>query len=85
MSLDERLMQIIVSYKGLLLCMKPLEYKNRFLLLVKIGDTLSQVLGKSAYLGSILASIPEETDKIRIIKTLRSKGLMAIIHTPDDL
>ena len=73
MSLDEKLMDIIVSYKGLLLCMKHMEYKNRFLLLVKIGDTLSRVIEKSEHLGSLLASIPEEADKIRIIKSMRYK------------
>ena len=50
MVLDARLMDIIHTYKGLLLCMKHLEYKNRFLLLVKIGDTLSRVIGKSEHL-----------------------------------
>lgn len=85
MSLDERLMDVIVSYKGLLLCMKHLEYKNRFLLLVKIGDTLSRVIGKSEHLGSILAGIPEEADKIRLIKSIRAKGLIRLIYIPDDL
>ncbi len=85
MTLDEKLMDIIVSYKGLILCMKQLEFKNRFLLLIKIGDTLSQVIGKSEQLGSILAGIPEEADKIRIIKSIRTKGLIRMIHTPDDL
>lgn len=85
MSLDEKLMDIIVTYKGLLLCMKHMEYKNRFLLLIKIGDTLSRVIGKSEHLGNILAGIPEETDKMRIIKSLRYKGLMQIIHTSNDL
>lgn len=85
MTLDEQLMDIIVSYKGLLLSMKHLEFKNRFLLLVKIGDTLSRVVGKSEYLGSILAGIPEEADKIRIVKSIRAKGLMYMIHTPEDL
>ena len=55
MSLDEELMEVILSYKGLLLCMKNMEFKNRFLLLVKIGDTLSHVVEKSVHLGSILA------------------------------
>ena len=85
MSLDEKLMGIILSYKGLLLCMKHLEYKNRFLLLLKIGDTLSQVIGKSEHLGNLLAGIPEEIDKIRIIKSIRTKGLIQLIYTPDDL
>lgn len=85
MSLDEKLMDMILSYKGLLQCMKHLEHKNRFLLLIKIGDTLSRVVEKSVHLGSILASIPEEADKIRIIKSIRAKGLIQIIHTPDDL
>lgn len=85
MTLDEKLMDIIRSYKGLLLCMKSMEYKNRFLLLIKIGDTLSHVVEKSAHLGSILAGIPEEADKIRIIKSIRTKGLIQMIHIPDDL
>jgi hypothetical protein len=76
MSLDEHLMNIIFTYKGLLLCMKYMEYKNRFLLLLKMGDTLSNVIEKSTHLGSILASIPEEIDKMRIIKSIRTKGLV---------
>jgi hypothetical protein len=31
-------------------CMRHLDHKNRFLLLVKIGDTLSHVIGKSEHL-----------------------------------
>lgn len=85
MSLDEKLMDIILTYKGLLLCMKHMEYKNRFLLLIKMGDTLSRVIEKSTHLGSLLASIPEENDKKRIIKSIRYKGLIQIIDTPDDL
>jgi len=73
MSLDEKLMDIIITYKGLLLCMKHMEYKNRFLLLIKIGDALSRVIEKSEHLGSLLASIPEEADKIRIVKSIRYK------------
>lgn len=73
MNLDEDLMKIILTYKGLLLCMKKMKYRNRFLLLIKIGDTLSQIIEKTAHLGSILASIPEEIDKIRIIKSIRIK------------
>ncbi|MFA6090645.1 MAG: hypothetical protein WC774_02615 [Candidatus Gracilibacteria bacterium] len=85
MSLDEDLMKIILTYKGLLLCMKHMEYKNRFLLLIKIGDTLPHVIETSTHLGSLLASIPEETDKMRIVKSMRYKGLIQVIHTPDDL
>lgn len=85
MSLDEDLMKIILTYKGLLLCMKHMEYKNRFLLLVKMGDTLPHVIETSTHLGSLLASIPEETDKIRIVKSMRYRGLTEIIYTPDDL
>ena len=85
MTLDEDLMKIIITYKGLLLCMKKMKYRNRFLLLIKVGDTLSHIIGKTEHLGSILASIPEEADKIRIIKSIRIKGFVNIIHTPEDL
>lgn len=85
MSLDEELMNIILSYKGLLLCMTHMEYRNRFLLLVKIGDTLPFIIGTSEHLGSILASIPTEEDKIRIIKSIRTKGLTHMVQTPDHL
>lgn len=85
MSLNEELMNIIVSYTGLLLCMKNMEYKNRFLLLVEVGDTLPSIIGEANHLGSILAGIPEEHDKIRIVKSIRTKGLVQMVHTPDDL
>ena len=65
--------------------MKHMEYKNKFLLLIKIGDILSRVIGTSTHLGSMLAGIAEEADKIRIIKSIRAKGLIQIISTPDDL
>lgn len=55
LTLDDNLMEIILTYKGLLSCMKYLDNKNRFLLLIKIGDTLSHIIQKSEHLGSILA------------------------------
>lgn len=85
MALDEKLLQIIQTYRGLSHCLKYLGFRNRFLLLVKIGDILSDVLVRSEYLGSILAGIPEEKDKIRLIKIIRRKGLVRIIGDANDL
>lgn len=55
MTLDADLMQIVLTYKGLLHCLKYLDNKNRFLLLFKLGDTLSLIIRKSEYLGNIFA------------------------------
>jgi hypothetical protein len=49
MSLDEQLLQMIVSYTGLLACLQFLSNKNRFLFFVKLGDILSRILSKSEY------------------------------------
>ena len=85
MALDEQLLEIIKTYKGLFLCMKHLGFRHRFLLLVKIGDILPHVLEKSEYLGSILAGIPEENDKIRLLKSMRRKGLVHVIQNAENL
>lgn len=84
MSLDTQLEGLIQTYKGLALCLKHLNHKNRFLLLVKIGDVLPQVIGSSWNFANILARIPEESDKIRLIKQIRKRGLEKMIFTAYD-
>ncbi|MDD4152053.1 MAG: hypothetical protein PHR68_05545 [Candidatus Gracilibacteria bacterium] len=85
MQLDDKLLKIIKTYKGLLKILKPLSKKNYMLLLLKIGDNLPNIVGKSKYLGEILARIPEETNKIILIKRLRLKGLRLFIRDAYDL
>jgi len=85
MSLDEKLLDIIKTYRGLSSCLKHLGYRNRFLLLIKIGDILPTVLGRSEHLGGILASIPEGEGKLRIVKSMRHRGLVQIVENADDL
>jgi|GEM_PF-6156516 len=47
MELDDSLLFLIKTYKGLLRCLKSLDEKNSFLLLIKIGDNLSKVIQNS--------------------------------------
>jgi hypothetical protein len=85
MSLDEKLLSIIRTYNGINKCLKPLSRKNRFLLFVKIGDILANVLGSSDAFSRILATIPESSDQLRLIKIFRSKGFESIIANATDL
>lgn len=85
MQLDWRLMEIIKTYKGLLDCLQHLSDKNRFLLIIKIGDTMPEVVESAERLGNIIAGIPEEKNKIQLLKILRKKGLQRLIFNARDL
>ena len=85
MQLDWRLMEIVKTYKGLLECLHPLNDKNRFLLIIKIGDTLPDVVESAERLGNIVAGIAEEKNKVQLIKILRKKGLRRLIFDAQDL
>lgn len=85
MQLDWHLMEIIKTYKGLLDCLQHLSDKNRFLLIIKIGDTLPDVVESAERLGNIIAGIPEEKNKVQLIKILRKKGLQRLIFSARDL
>lgn len=85
MQLDDKLLKIIKTYKGLLRILKPLSKKNYMLLLLKIWDNLPNIVWKSKYLWEILARIPEETNKIILIKRLRLKWLRLFIRDAYDL
>jgi len=85
MELDDSLLFLIKTYKGLLRCLKSLDEKNSFLLLIKIGDNLSKVIQNSEELWVILARIPEEENKVRILKQIRAVWLKKIVSWPKDL
>lgn len=85
MELDENLLFLIKTYKWLLRCLKSLDEKNSFLLLIKIGDILGKVIQDSEQLWEILARIPEEENKIRILKQIRAIWLKKLISGPRDL
>lgn len=85
MQLDWRLMEVIKTYTGLLECLQHLSDKNRFLLIIKIGDTLPDVVESAERLGNIIAGIPEEKNKVQLIKILRKKGLQRLIFNARDL
>ncbi|MDD2487097.1 MAG: hypothetical protein PHS92_01910 [Candidatus Gracilibacteria bacterium] len=85
MELDEFLLEIINTHKGLIKSLKSLNEKNGFLLLVKIGDKLVDIVGNSENLGEILGRIPEEENKIRLLKQSRSSGLKKLISNPKDV
>lgn len=85
MELDSDLEKIVVSYKWLLLCLKYLNEKNSFLLLIKLGDVLNSLIKNSQELAEILSRIPDESNKIRLLHILRLKGLSKIIFDAKDL
>ncbi|MDD2515782.1 MAG: hypothetical protein PHF46_02305 [Candidatus Gracilibacteria bacterium] len=85
MQLDEDLIDIIKTYKGLLECLKKLNEKNAFLLVFKVADNLSNIIENSLNFGELLARLPEEENKLRIIKHIRKKGLEQIILNSSDL
>ncbi len=85
MELDEDLMKIITSYKWLLSCLKILDEKNSFLLLIKIGDILVDIVQKSEQLWEILSRISQEENKLRILKQIRALWLKKLIFNSKDL
>lgn len=85
MELDNDLEKIIVSYKWLLSCLKYLNEKNSFLLLVKLWDVLLYLINNSQELAEILSRIPDESNKIRLLNILRVKWLSKIIFDAKDL
>jgi len=85
MELDEDLEQIITSYQGLVNCMKYLNEKNAFLLLVKIWDVLINLINNSQELAEIISKIPDESNKLRLLSILRVKWLTKILFNASDL
>lgn len=85
MELNENLLDIIKTYKWLLKCLKILNEKNSFLLLIKIWDSLNSIIKNSEELWEILARIPNEKNKLRIIKQIRPSWLKRLITVPKDL
>lgn len=85
MEMDKDLEKIVVSYQWLLKCLKYLNEKNSFLLLVKLGDVLGDFINNSFQLAEILSKIPDESNKIRLLKVLRTRWLSKIIFDAKDL
>lgn len=84
MELDSDLEKIIISYQGLLNCLKYLNEKNSFLLLIKLWDVLINLINNSKELAEILSRIPEESNKIKLLSILRVKWLTKIIFDARD-
>lgn len=85
MQLNDKLLDIIKTHKGLLKLLKTLSRKNYMLLLLKIWDNLKDIIGTSKHLWEILARIPEEENKTVLIKRLRLKWLKLFIRDAHDL
>lgn len=85
MELDSDLEKIITSYNWLLNCLKYLNEKNSFLLLIKLWDVLSKLINNSKELAEIISRIPEESNKIKLLKILRIKWLNKILFDARDL
>ena len=85
MQLDEKLLSIITSYSGLQGCLKRLNTKNQFLLLLKIGDILPKIIQTSEHLAFLLAGIPNAEQKNHIIKYIRRRGLAQMVRSVQDI
>lgn len=85
MEIDSDLEQFITSYKWLLSCLKYLNEKNSFLLLVKLWDVLINLINNSQELAEILSRIPDESNKLRLLSILRLKWLTKILFDARDL
>lgn len=85
MEIDNDLEKIITSYQWLLLCLKYLNEKNSFLLLVKLWDVLINLVNDSKDLAEIISRIPDESNKIRLLSILRVKWLTKILFDARDL
>ena len=83
--MDQDLTKIFKSYNWLLKCIKYLNEKNIFLLLLKIDSVLPSLIKKSKNLWEILSKIPEDSNKIRLLKSLRLWYLKNIIKNAKDL
>lgn len=85
MEIDSDLEKIITSYKWLLMCLKYLNEKNSFLLLVKLWDILINLVNNSEELAEIISRIPDESNKLRLLSILRVKWLTKILFDARDL
>ncbi len=85
MEIDNDLEKIITSYHWLLNCLKYLNEKNSFLLLVKLWDVLAKFINNSKELAEILSRIPEESNKMKLLNILRIKWLTKILFDARDL
>lgn len=85
MEVDNDLEKFITSYRGLLNCLKYLNEKNSFLLLVKLWDVLLHLINNSSELAEILSKIPDESNKLRLLSILRIKWLRKILFDARDL
>lgn len=85
MEIDSDLEYIITSYQWLLNCLKYLNEKNSFLLLVKLWDVLIKLINNSRELAEILSKIPDESNKLRFLIILRIKWLKKLLFDARDL
>lgn len=85
MQLDTDLLEIIKTYRGLIACLKRLSSKNQLLFLLKVGDNLSNIIKSSEHLSQILARIPDDFNKLTLLKRLRLKWLSNFIRDARDL
>lgn len=85
MELDLDLENIIVSFKWLSKCIKHLNEKNTFLLFVKLADKLPEIITNSKHLWELLVTIPEDENKLKLLKMYRKINLEKIIKNAKDL
>lgn len=85
MEVDNDLEKIVTSYRWLLKCLRYLNEKNTSLFLFKIWDLLLNIITKSTQLWNILAKIPEESNKIKLLSILRTKWLSFLLKDASDL
>jgi len=77
---DEWLMKLIQTGEWLLKVLKPLLGRNKFLLMFLVSDTLPIIIGSAQRLAYILSGIINQVDRTLLIKRIRQKWLLQIIH-----
>lgn len=83
--LAPHLAEILGGPAGFTNVMRTLETENQLFLIDAIGDRLAGVLMHSRFLRDLLATLAEPSVEERLIETLGTGGLRALIVTPAEL
>jgi len=83
--LRPHLAEIVGGATGFTNAMRSLETENQLFLIDAIGNQLANVIQQARYLRDLLAALAEEQVEQRLIETLGTDGLRALIITPTEL
>lgn len=82
---DEGLISLIKTGEWLLKVAKPLLGRNKFLLMFLVSDNLPAIIESAQRLAYILSGIENQIDRTLLIKRIRQKWLLQIIHDASEL